>query len=220
MNKTWRRRIAVINMLSGLTILAAVLIPMLSYEVKSSSYEKLLSPIPESKALEYMKPADLTKASNWFDDGKEEEDFKQSSVTSYTISIPRLGIENANTIIGGEDLTKSLIHYPGTALPGKIGNAVIFGHSSLPILFSSTNYKTIFSTLPTLDLGDEIYVDYDGISYKYVIEDMFEVLPTELWVLEQNQSDSYISLITCVPPGHPLKPRRLVVLARIVPIHS
>lgn len=112
-------------------------------------------------------------------------------------------------------MSESLIHYPGTALPGKRGNAVIFGHSSLPILFSPTNYDTIFSTLPTLSPGDEIFVSYDGITYRYIIENMFEVLPTDLEVLAQNTSDSFISLITCVPPGHPLRPRRLIVRARI-----
>lgn len=205
-------------MLFGLITLGSALFPILSYEINNSSYEKLLSPIPDSEVSNYTKPVDLTKASNWFEDGKEREDFSHSNVTYYTISIPKLGIKNAITAIGGEDLFESLIHYPGTALPGKRGNAVIFGHSSLPLLFSPTNYKTIFSTLPTLELGDEIYVDYDGIYYKYVIEDMFEVLPTDIEVLEQNQSDSYISLITCVPPGHPLRSRRLVVRAKIMPI--
>jgi len=119
--------------------------------------------------------------------------------------------------IGGEDLSKSLIQYPGTATPGKRGNAVIFGHSILPIFYNPKDYLAIFSTLPTLKKGDEILVSYDGVSYKYLVEDMFEVLPTDIEVLEQNTSDSFLSLITCVPPGDPRKPRRLVVRARIVP---
>jgi len=47
---------------------------------------------------------------------------------------------------------------------------------------------------------------------------MLEVLPTDIQVLEQNLSDSFLTLVTCVPPGHPLKPKRLIVRARIVPL--
>lgn len=217
MKKIAVKLLSVVTLLTGLIILGSVLFPILSYDPKYSSLDKYLSPIPESEKLSFEQSPDLTKASNWFVGGAEPEDFAVSNVKYYTISIPRLGIENATTAIGGEDLSESLIHYPGTALPGKRGNAVIFGHSALPIFFSPTNYDTIFSTLPTLEPGDDIIVHYDGITYRYVIEDMFEVQPTDLEVLAQNTSDSFISLITCVPPGHPLRPRRLIVRARIVP---
>jgi sortase A len=131
-----------------------------------------------------------------------------------------LGIKKATIAIGGEDLSESLIQYPGTALPGKNGNAVIFGHSILPQFYDPEDYLSIFSTLPTLDEGDEIQLDYDGVVYKYIVENMFEVLPSDIEVLEQDRSDSFLTLVTCVPPGHPLKPKRLVVRARIVPIEQ
>jgi len=35
--------------------------------------------------------------------------------------------------------------------------------------------------------------------------------------LEQNLSDSFLTLVTCTPPGDPTRPKRLVVKARIVP---
>lgn len=206
-----------ISMLLGLVILGAVLFPIFSYDPKYSDIDKYLSPVPEGDKFSFKESPDLTKASNWFVGGAEPEDFETSKITYYTISIPKLGIKDAVTAIGGENLSESLIHYPGTALPGKRGNAVIFGHSSLPILFSPTNYDTIFSTLPTLELGDEVIAKYDGVTYRYIIEDMFEVLPTDLEVLAQDTSDSFISLITCVPPGHPLRPRRLIVRARLTP---
>ena len=127
-------------------------------------------------------------------------------------------INRAVVAVGGEELSKSLIHYPGTAIPGKKGNAVIFGHSTLPQFFNPENYLSIFSTLPTLSRGDEISIDYDGVNFKYSVEDMIEILPTDIEVLAQNPSDAFLSLVTCVPPGHPLKPKRLVVRARIVPL--
>jgi len=84
-------------------------------------------------------------------------------VTFYNISIPKLRIDNAVVAIGGEDLNEHLIQYPGTALPGRRGNAVIFGHSILPRFYDPKRYISIFSLLHTLEMGDPIYVYYDGI---------------------------------------------------------
>ena len=109
---------------------------------------------------------------------------------------------------------ESLIQYPGTALPGQYGNPVVFGHSVLPQFFNPQNYKTIFSTLPTLKEGDEILIDFDGITYRYEVVSLHEVLPENVSVLEQRYNTEYLTLITCVPPGTYL--RRLVVTARLV----
>ena len=85
--------------------------------------------------------------------------------------------------------------------PGQYGTAVVFGHSTLPQFYSPTNYKAIFSLLPTLKAGDEILITYDGVQYRYVIYDMEVLEPTDLSVLEQQFDDSYLTLVTCVPPG-------------------
>lgn len=133
------------------------------------------------------------------------------------MSVPRLNIEKATVSIGGEDLSQSLIQYPGTALPGKIGNAVVFGHSILPQFYNPKNYMSIFSTIDKLEEGDDIKIAYDGVSYTYEVSNIFEVLPTDIRILEQNTDDSYLTLVTCSPPGNPLRPKRLIVRARIVP---
>lgn len=209
----------------GLVILGAILVlntslPILSYEFFTSpKYQKveLLSPVPKgevrSATTSSPYPLNLTQASNWFV-GAPSLPETPSKVRYYNLSIPKLKIEQAVVEIGGDDLSKNLIHYKGTALPGKPGNAVVFGHSTLPQLFDPKNYLSIFSTLPTLKKGDDIKVDYDGIVYTFRIEEMFEVKPTNFKVLEQRYDDSYLTLITCVPPGTYL--RRLVVQARLV----
>jgi sortase A len=209
---------AVVSALSGIVILFSTIYPIASYESSSrEKYPSLISPvISEREESLTLSSLDYTKAGNWFVGGGVE-DFSESQVSYYTLSIPKLDIRNALVEVGGEDLSENLIQYPGTAIPGKKGNAVVFGHSILPQFFDPEDYLAIFSTLPTLQKGDEIKVSYDGVTYLYKVESMFEVLPTELEVLDQNSNDSYISLITCVPPGHPLKPRRLVVRAKIVP---
>lgn len=155
---------------------------------------------------------DFTNANVWFPMAPQKK--VVTPVNSYTISIPKLGITGATVMIGGDDLSEHLIHYGGTGLPGDYGNAVIFGHSTLPQFFNANNYKTIFSTLPTLKTGDKILVLYDGIRYQYEVYDMTVNDPSDLSALEQRFDDSYITLVTCVPPGTYWK--RLYVKAKLV----
>lgn len=216
---------ALISGISGIIILIGVIYPIVSYNSTYSKNFQLISPISNDKSAvqganttgQTQNNVDYTQASSWFVGGAKHEDFISSKVTFYTITIPRLKIENATVAIGGEDLSKSLIQYPGTALPGKHGNSVIFGHSILPLFYNPKNYISIFSMLPTLQKGDAININYDGISYTYKVEQMFEVLPTDIQVLDQDSSDSFLTLVTCVPPGDPSNPKRLIVRARVVP---
>ena len=223
--KTILRIAALICGISGIVILTGVVYPIVSYNsTYSKNYTKLISPITD--ATEKVQGiitsttngnVDYTKASTWFPGGATSQDFTASKVDFYTISIPKLKIDSATVAIGGEDLSKSLVQYPGTALPGKRGNSAIFGHSILPIFYNPKNYISIFSLLPTLQKGDLIYINYDGVSYTYRVETLFEVLPTDIQVLDQDSTDSFLTLVTCVPPGDPGDPKRLIVRARVVP---
>lgn len=211
------RLVSIVSVLAGLFLLTNALVPILGYEFFfAPKYQKdsFLSPVPQGKILAKSTAVspDLTRASNWFI-GAPQLPEVDSKLEFYNLSIPKLGIEDASAKIGGEDLSKSLIHYRGTALPGKRGNAVVFGHSTLPQLFNPKNYLSIFSKLPTLKIGDRVYVNYDGVKYTYKVEEIFEVEPTDFSALNQNYDDSYLTLITCVPPGTYL--RRLVVKARL-----
>lgn len=197
---------AIICGISGVIILLGVIVPIVGYQ-----------PVNQKQTVLGVQNTDYTRASNWFTGGAKSTDFIASQVSYYNISVPKLKISNAVVAIGGDDLSHNLVQYPGTALPGKNGNTVIFGHSILPIFYNPKDYMAIFSTLPTLKIGDEIFVSYDSVSYVYKIEQMFEVQPTDIQVLEQDNSDSFLSLVTCVPPGDPRDPRRLIVRARIVP---
>jgi len=142
---------------------------------------------------------DYTDVNTWFP-GKPQKKIV-TPINTYTLSIPRLRIENATVIIAGDDLSEGLVHYGGTPLPGTYGNTVIFGHSTLPQFYDPKKYKTIFSLLPTLSIGDQIFILYDGLTYTYTVFDMVVVEPTDLSPLEQRFDDAYVTLVTCVPPG-------------------
>lgn len=205
----------------GILILGLVLGSFGFYQVQSNNRfvqkKVLLSPLPRGLILgeSQVSPAslDLMYPQRWFS-SPPSLPFRQSKITHYNLSIPVLGIYQAVVEIGGEDLGKSMVHYPGTSLPGEIGKAVVFCHSVLPQFFDPKNYKTICSTLPTIKLGDEILVYFDGIRYVYQVVEMLEVQPSDVSVLEQDLSGEYLSMITCVPPGTYL--RRLVVKSRLI----
>ncbi len=210
----------------GTILFSSALLPIIQFQLSYSvKFNQILNPLsskfysPNGGILGDVS-ADYTQLSNWFTStntqGGTATILTETSTNKYKISIPILKIKDAVVEVGSMDLKKSLIQYPQTALPGQLGNGVIFGHSVLPQFFNPKSYLTIFSTLYRLKQGDEIYVDYDNIRYKYLVEEMYEVTPTDLSVLEQRYDGRYLNLITCSPPGTYL--RRLVVKARIVDI--
>jgi sortase A len=221
-----RKMYAVGFLLLGLILIVSVLSPIVSYEIfiaPGLKQNKFLSPISDKmhsiksirgiNVADGKESADLVYPKNWFPLAEYKSD-KLSKITHYTLSIPKLKISNAVVEIGGDDLGRSLIHYPQTALPGKLGATIIFGHSILPQFFNPKNYMSIFSLIPTLDLGDDIIVKYDGIAFTYRVIDKVEVKPTNLSVLDQPYDNEYLRLITCTPPGTYLK--RGVVTAALV----
>jgi len=201
-----RTAVSYLFILAGLLILSWALWPIVSFTLFAApQFSGVVSPIADAAAPDY------TNANVWFPTSPQKK--VVSKVTAYTVSIPKLKISDALVTISGDDLNKSLIHYGGTGLPGEYGTAVIFGHSVLPQFYNPTNYRTIFSTLPTLKIGDDIFVRYDGVEYRYVVYEMLVTEANDLTPLAQRFDDSYVTLITCVPPGTYWK--RLNVRARL-----
>ena len=155
--------------------------------------------------------SDFTDARNWYPNLSPQN--QKAQVDSYLLSIPRLKIENAQVSTRDYDLAKHLVQYLGTSIPGEQGTAVIFGHSTLPQLFNPKNYKTIFATLHTLKVNDEVFINVDGITYKYKIFSIVITDPEDTNILSQSFDNSYITLVTCTPPGTIWK--RLVVRASL-----
>lgn len=221
----------------GLALIAFVGYPLVSYQFKDTDWlssiqgQGLLSPASyESKATDedsgptVVKGVDYTKASTWFPGSIQNDLFslEQNNTGTiskdrpdfYSLSIPSLGVADAKVSFKDDDLTKHLVHYPQTALPGQLGSPVIFGHSTLPQFYDPEKYTAIFSTLPKIKVGSDIFVTYDGIEYTYRVSKTYEVKPNELWVLRQDYAQKSIKVVTCVPPGTTL--RRLIVEADLV----
>ena len=104
------------------------------------------------------------------------------------IEIPRIGLK-AMILEGVSPRTLALAvgHIPGTALPGKIGNAGIAGHRD-----------TFFRGLQGIHENDGIVVTTLDGSYRYRVNSRAVVGPRDTRVLEDSAQPS-LTLVTCYP---------------------
>lgn len=93
-----------------------------------------------------------------------------------------------------------------TGKPGEIGNYAIAGHRNF-------TYGRNFNRLDELEEGDTIEVDDGNSQYEYVVSEKLYVKPEEVWVLEGNNEDKEITLITCHPMVDPT--HRLIIKGKI-----
>lgn len=236
--KKIRYSLSLILITLGIATFTTVAYPLISYQLTfAPQFQKnsLISPLstaavatndlvtnPVKKVMANDTPTfvdevvntsfDYTDASSWFASAGKTKEAVLYSV--FTLSIPKIGIDRAVVRSDHTDLKQSLIQYPGTALPGNLGNTVIFGHSVLPQFFNPQNYLTIFSTLHTLRPGDTMEIEADGATYTYKITEMYETQPDDLSPLAQVYNGRYLTLITCTPPGTYL--RRLIIKAYVL----
>lgn len=131
------------------------------------------------------------------------------------LSIPRLGDDYRYAVVEGVDQDRLRMgpgHYPGTAMPGKIGNFVLSGHR--------TTYAAPFNRIGELHRGDPIVVDTHEARYTYRVTGSRVVDPTELGVIApvpgrpgQVPARALITLATCHPEYSAA--RRLVVFGEL-----
>lgn len=135
----------------------------------------------------------------------------------FYLTIPKLGIKDALIESESDNLSpeNSLGHYKGSALPGKTGNSFIYGHSVLPWFFNPKNYKTIFSTLDYLEIGDELQIKYNNKEYGYKVESKEILHPDNVDPLGEFKpkylNAHTVTLMTCHPAG--TRSKRLLIRA-------
>jgi sortase A len=231
-NKTERKRIfrliSIGIFLTGILMVLYIFLPLISWQIyfaPAFANQNIQAPIPTDNVLSKsaiaslmdnasssLSGVDYENAQNWFPDYKYQGG-NLPKIQSYTISIPKLKLKDLVVSTDNTLLSKNLVNYIGTATPPDKGNAVIFGHSTLPQLYNEKDYKTVFTYLYELSPGDEVIVKVKDSTYRYRIENVIVIDPQNTTVLEQNYDDSFLTLITCTPPGTIWK--RLVIKARI-----
>jgi len=224
------RKINFFSLLSlslGLFCLGMVGLPLISWQISFAfgefEKEEIISPLPSES--DYLSPlpqasgfgAILLSSSNVLPtppptpSGSKFN--RKAFISEFTLSIPKLGISDAKVKVDSEDLDHALALFPGTVLPGEEGNAFISGHSVLPQFFNPKNYKTIFSTLPKLEKGDEVLVNVGGVEYRFLVFEKRVVEPKDTSIIPPPGPGKYLTLMTCVPPGTSLK--RLAVICKL-----
>lgn len=124
------------------------------------------------------------------------------------IYIPRLGAGWKRIIRQSVDVqqvlnsyTAGVGHYPGTQMPGQVGNFAIAGHDS--------GWGNTFIDLSKLHLGDRVYVQTADGWYTYVFRNFEYVQPSAVQVVAAvpehpgaQPADRLMTITTCNPPFH------------------
>jgi sortase A len=117
--------------------------------------------------------------------------------------VPRWGKDWERPIAQGIGVTDVLDaigvgHYPGTQMPGEIGNFAIAAHRKA--------YGGGFEKLHQLHIGDHVYIETKAGWYQYTFRDIQYVQPTEVNVLQPvpmrpgvSPTQRIITMTTCNP---------------------
>ena len=136
-------------------------------------------------------------------EGLPPDDFVEPEVIIGELVIPALLL--SQTIYKGvtlPTLDKGVGYWPGTAMPGHVGNVVLGGHR--------VSKKKPFRNIDVLVPGDEIYITTAEGTFVYAVTRTQIVEPTETWIINQGETAT-LTLFACHPP-HSTK-QRIVVFA-------
>ena len=117
------------------------------------------------------------------------------------IAIPKIGLDSElHDGIRLTTLDRGPGHWPGTAMPGQIGNVVVAAHR--------TSHGAEFRHLDSLAPGDEvIFSTVDG-TFTYLVTGTQIVMPDSLWITDPTDTPT-ATLFACHPLGSTAK--RIVV---------
>lgn len=126
------------------------------------------------------------------------EDFVEPEVIIGELVIPALLL--TQTMYRGvtlPTLDKGVGYWPGTAMPGHVGNVVLGGHR--------VSKQKPFRNIDLLVPGDEIYLTTDEGTFVYAVTGTQIIEPTDTWIINQSESAT-LTLFACHPP-HSTKQR-------------
>jgi sortase A len=109
------------------------------------------------------------------------------------ISIPKVGLDaELHSGIRLTTLDRGPGHWPGTAMPGEIGNVVVAGHR--------TSHGAEFRHLDALVPGDEVVFSTVDGDFAYHVTGTQIVTPDSLWIVDPTDTPT-ATLFACHPLG-------------------
>ena len=126
---------------------------------------------------------------------KEENTTKQINYSKYTgiIEIPKIKLKRGFYNFGHRynDIEHNVTVIGGSTMPDVVnGNLILAAHSG-------DAYISYFAYLYKLVIGDYVYITYNGITYKYQIVNIYNVLKTGSVTINRNEARTTLTLITC-----------------------
>lgn len=110
-----------------------------------------------------------------------------------TISIPKIDVEM--TMFEGirlSTLERGPGHWPGSAMPGQVGNVVVGGHR--------VSSHAVFRNVDQLVAGDEIVFEDETGRHVYLVRDVQIIDPYDVWIVDPTETPT-ATLFACHPPG-------------------
>ena len=205
----------------GLLAVIFAIYPMIKWQI--STLPKLTagpgdSPIPQGEVLSSSSTLgniQLIEDPDGFSYFSTDYKPEGSRPSEYYLTIPKLKIEKAKVKVDSTRFDTNLAHFPGSSIPGDVGNAFVTGHSVLPQFADPENYRSIFTELIELEIGDEVIVEVEGKKFQFIVQYAKVVNPRDVSVLKPiSSSGRNLTLMTCVPPGTNTK--RLVVITSLI----
>ncbi|MEI8240558.1 MAG: class E sortase [Actinomycetota bacterium] len=110
-----------------------------------------------------------------------------------SIEIPKLGVKK--DLLEGVSLTvldQGPGHWPGTAMPGHVGNVVVAGHR--------TSHDRPFRHIDELVVGDQVILTTKDGRFVYKVTSSEVVFPNAIHIIDQTSTRT-ATLFACTPPG-------------------
>lgn len=141
---------------------------------------------------------------------------------SFGIYIPKIkanarvipNVDPTNKDAYNSALQSGIAHAEGTTFPNQHGNTFLFAHSAVNF-YEQRNYNVYFYLLNELHLGDEIYVSYENIIFKYAVLETKLVDSTDTKYLGKYMDEDTLTLMSCWPAGTDWK-RIIVIATRVI----
>ena len=122
------------------------------------------------------------------------------------VEIPKIGVSQPMFEgVGLDVLANGPGHWPGTAMPGDVGNVVVAGHR--------VTHTHPFLDIDQLQPGDQVVFTTSGGRFVYAVTQTFIVTPDATWIANPT-SDPTITLFACHPKHE--KTHRIVVTGHLV----
>ncbi|MFF2909588.1 class D sortase [Paenibacillus sp. NPDC057934] len=176
------------------------LVPVSADNDLKSKYAQVTQLLAEESAVEEKQPQTEAPA-------QAEPELEVGGKVTALIEIDKIGLKLP--VLEGATKTNmkhAAAHMKETTPIGEIGNAAIAAHRA-------RTTGRLFNRLNEVAIGDTITVKTNAEEFDYEVYDISVVDPTDVSVLNGNNKDKILTLITCEPLVNPT--HRLIVHAKL-----